>query len=162
MMVIYSWSRAPRRWPSASKNFYLSKGGTSPAISLPSNDANATFKRNRPLSWTSRAAPCGGDFNGFLAAMARDARGQGISRSVIDTAFAGVTPDPAVLAFDRRQHGTFRQSFERYAATRVTAPRIKRAKIRPGRRPAGEPVSSDGIKVRDPKVAAYWHAHLSY
>jgi hypothetical protein len=45
MMVIYSWSRAPRRWPSASKYFYLSKGGTSPAISLPSNDANATFKR---------------------------------------------------------------------------------------------------------------------
>ncbi len=54
-----------------------------------------------------RAAPCGGDFNGFLAAMARDAQGQGVSRSVIDTAFAGVTPDPAVLAFDRRQHGTF-------------------------------------------------------
>ena len=76
-----------------------------------------------------RAAPCGGDFNGFLAAKARDAQGQGISRGVIDTAFAGVTPDPAVLAFDRRQHGTFRQSFERYAATRVTAPRIKRAKI---------------------------------
>ncbi len=76
-----------------------------------------------------RAAPCRGDFNGFLAAMARDAQGQGISRDVIDTAFASVTPDPAVLAFDRRQHGTFRQSFERYAATRVTAPRIKRAKI---------------------------------
>jgi len=76
-----------------------------------------------------RAAPCGGDFNGFLAAMARDAQGQGVSRGVIDSAFAGVTPDPAVLAFDRRQHGTFRQSFERYSATRVTAPRIKRAKI---------------------------------
>jgi membrane-bound lytic murein transglycosylase B len=56
--------------------------------------------------------------------MARDAQGQGISRGVIDSAFAGVTLDPAVLAFDRRQHGTF----ERYAATRVTAPRIKRAK----------------------------------
>jgi hypothetical protein len=26
-----------------------------------------------------RAAPCGGDFNGFLAAMARDAPGQGVS-----------------------------------------------------------------------------------
>jgi hypothetical protein len=75
------------------------------------------------------AAPCGGDFNGFLAPMARDAQSQGISRGVIDTAFAGVTLDPAVLAFDRRQHGTFRQSFERYAATRVTPARIKRAKI---------------------------------
>ena len=74
-----------------------------------------------------RATPCGGDFNGFLAAMAHDAQGEGISRGVIDSAFAGVTLDPAVLAFDRRQHGTFRQSFERYAATRVTAARIKRA-----------------------------------
>jgi lytic murein transglycosylase len=74
------------------------------------------------------AAPCGGDFNGFLAAIARDAQAQGVSRNVIETAFAGVTIDPAVLAFDRRQHGTFQQSFERYASTRVTAPRIKRAK----------------------------------
>src|ERR1700730_16107330 len=75
------------------------------------------------------AAPCGGDFNAFRSAMARDAVAAGVSRSVIDSAFAGVTLDPAVLAFDRRQHGTFRQSFERYAATRVTAPRIKRAKM---------------------------------
>ena len=29
---------------------------------------------------------------------------------------------------NRRQHGTFQQSFEHYAASRVTAPRIKRAK----------------------------------
>jgi membrane-bound lytic murein transglycosylase B len=65
----------------------------------------------------ARAAPCAGDFNSFLAAMARDAQGQGISRGVIDSAFAGVTLDPAVLAFDRRQHGTFRQSFERYAVS---------------------------------------------
>ena len=30
-----------------------------------------------------------------------------------------------MLAFDRRQRGTFRKSFEEYAATRVTAGRIK-------------------------------------
>jgi lytic murein transglycosylase len=74
------------------------------------------------------AAPCGGDFNTFLSAMARDAAAAGVSRSVIDTAFAGVTLDGAVLAFDRRQRGTFRKSFEAYAATRVTAPRLKRAR----------------------------------
>jgi len=33
-----------------------------------------------------------------------------------------------VLAFDRRQRSTFRKSFEEYAATRVTAGRIKRGK----------------------------------
>jgi lytic murein transglycosylase len=46
---------------------------------------------------------------------------------VIDQAFAGVTQDQAVLAFDRRQRGTFRKSFEEYAATRVTSGRITRA-----------------------------------
>ena len=74
------------------------------------------------------AATCGGDFNAFLSGMARDAAGAGISRPVIDSGFAGLTPDPAVLAFDRRQRGTFRKSFEDYAATRVIPARIKRAK----------------------------------
>src|SRR5215510_6216351 len=74
------------------------------------------------------AAPCGGDFNAFLAAMARDATAAGVSRSVIDSAFAGVTQDPAVLVFDRRQRGTFRKSFEDYAATRVIPARLNRAR----------------------------------
>lgn len=73
------------------------------------------------------AASCGGDFDAFIAAFSREAQAAGISRGVIDAAFAGVTPDPSVLAFDRRQRGTFQQSFERYASTRVTASRIKRA-----------------------------------
>ncbi len=74
------------------------------------------------------AAQCGGDFNAFIAAMARDAQGAGVSRGVIDSAFSGVTLDPAVLSFDRRQRGTFRKSFEDYARTRVIPARIKRAK----------------------------------
>ena len=74
------------------------------------------------------AATCGGNFNAFLSAMSREAAAAGISRAVIDSAFAGLTPDGAVLAFDRRQRGTFRLSFEHYAATRVIPARIKRAK----------------------------------
>src|SRR5262245_50614466 len=73
------------------------------------------------------AAPCGGDFNAFLSAMGREAAAAGVSRAVIDSAFTGVTPDGAVLAFDRRQRGTFRKTFEQYAATRVIPPRINRA-----------------------------------
>src|SRR5260370_13071672 len=80
------------------------------------------FARSAP------AAQCGVDFSAFIAAMAREAAATGISRAVIDSAFSGVTPDPAVLAFDRRQRGTFRKSFEYYAATRVTAVRIQRGK----------------------------------
>ena len=74
------------------------------------------------------AATCGGNFDVFLSAMAREADAVGVSRSVLDGAFAGLMPDNAVLAFDRRQRGTFRKSFEEYAATRVIPARIKRAK----------------------------------
>ena len=81
------------------------------------------------LAAPALAAPCGGDFNAFLAAIARDAQGQGVSRAVIDQAFTGLTPDPAVLAFDRRQRGMFHaKSFEEYAATRVIPARISRAR----------------------------------
>jgi lytic murein transglycosylase len=85
------------------------------------------------LPVSARAAQCGGDFNTFLAAMGREAQAARISRAVIDQAFAGVTLDPKVLAFDRRQRGTFRKSFEEYAATRVTAGRIKTGKVMMGR-----------------------------
>jgi lytic murein transglycosylase len=74
------------------------------------------------------AAQCGGDFRSFAAQVSRDAAAAGVSPDVINSALAGVTPDPAVLAFDRRQRSTFQMSFERYASTRVTAPRIARAR----------------------------------
>lgn len=81
------------------------------------------------LTAPASAAQCGGDFNAFLSAMARDAQAAGVSRAVIDQAFAGVTLDQSVLAFDRRQRGMFHaKSFEEYAATRVIPARIKRAK----------------------------------
>ncbi|MBX9829138.1 MAG: lytic murein transglycosylase [Xanthobacteraceae bacterium] len=74
------------------------------------------------------AAQCGGDFQTFLAAMSREAQAQGVSGAVIGQAFAGVSIDPNVLSFDRRQRGTFRKTFEEYAATRVTQGRISRGR----------------------------------
>jgi len=75
------------------------------------------------------AAQCGGDFNTFLASMAREAQAAGVSREVIGQAFAGIAPDQTVLSFDRRQRGMFHaKSFEEYARTRVIAPRINRAR----------------------------------
>jgi lytic murein transglycosylase len=73
------------------------------------------------------AARCGGDFNAFLGEMAREAQAAGVSRAVIGEAFAGLSPDPKVLDFDRRQRGTFRKTFEEYARTRVIPARVKRA-----------------------------------
>ena len=70
------------------------------------------------------AARCGGSFNAFIASFSAEAQGAGISPGVISQALSGVTQDPAVLAFDRRQHATFRKSFEAYVATRVGPGRI--------------------------------------
>ena len=74
------------------------------------------------------AAQCGGDFHSFISSMSREAAAGGVSPSVINAALSGVSPDQSVLAFDRRQRGTFRMSFERYASTRVTAGRIQRGR----------------------------------
>ncbi|MEA2897573.1 MAG: hypothetical protein QOJ84_3188 [Bradyrhizobium sp.] len=70
------------------------------------------------------SAQCGGDFNTFVANISREAAAKGISQSVISQALSGVTQDPAVLSFDRRQRGTFNKSFEQYISTRVGAGRI--------------------------------------
>ena len=70
------------------------------------------------------AARCGGDFNTFVAAMSQEAAAAGVSQAVISQALGGVTQDPAVLAFDRRQRGTFNKSFEQYVSTRVGPGRI--------------------------------------
>jgi membrane-bound lytic murein transglycosylase B len=59
---------------------------------------------------SAHAAPCGGDFSTFMATLAREAQATGVSHETIDGAFYGITPDPAVLAFDRRQRGTFRKA----------------------------------------------------
>ena len=77
------------------------------------------------IATPSYAAKCGGDFQGFVAAMSQEALAAGISQAVVQDAFAGVTQDQAVLNFDRRQRGTFNKTFEQYVSTRVGAGRIK-------------------------------------
>jgi lytic murein transglycosylase len=70
------------------------------------------------------AARCGGDFNSFVSAMSAEAQAAGVSPTVISQALSGVTQDPAVLNFDRRQRGTFNKTFEQYVSTRVGPGRI--------------------------------------
>ena len=76
------------------------------------------------LATPSHAARCGGDFNTFVASMSAEAQAAGISPAVISQALSGVTQDPAVLNFDRRQRGTFNKTFEQYVSTRVGPGRI--------------------------------------
>ncbi|MGA9302487.1 MAG: lytic murein transglycosylase, partial [Bradyrhizobium sp.] len=70
------------------------------------------------------AARCGGDFNTFVQNMSAEAANAGISQATIAQALGGVQQDFGVLAFDRRQRGTFTKTFEQYVATRVGPGRI--------------------------------------
>src|SRR5882724_8801388 len=86
--------------------------------------ASASLLGSLLIASPSDAARCGGDFNTFVATMSQEAQAAGISREVISQALSGVTQDPAVLNFDRRQRGTFNKTFEQYVSTRVGAGRI--------------------------------------
>jgi lytic murein transglycosylase len=70
------------------------------------------------------AARCGGDFRSFVQNISAEAASHGISQATIAEALAGVQQDSGVLAFDRRQRGTFTKTFEQYVATRVGPGRI--------------------------------------
>jgi lytic murein transglycosylase len=70
------------------------------------------------------AARCGGDFHSFVQNISAEAASSGISQATIAEALGGVQQDFGVLAFDRRQRGTFTKTFEQYVATRVGSGRI--------------------------------------
>ena len=76
------------------------------------------------LATPAFAARCGGDFNSFVQNISADAAAAGISQAVIAQALGGVQQDMGVLAFDRRQRGTFTKTFEQYVSTRVGPGRI--------------------------------------
>ena len=109
-----SWMRgsSPRMTPDMTARILASLLLISPPrhARLPPRTAAATSTRSSP-PWRARR------------------KRAGVSQSVIGSAFAGVTLDQAVLAFDRRQRGMFHsKSFEQYAATRVIPARINRAR----------------------------------
>ena len=72
------------------------------------------------------AAPCGGDFAAWLEAFEQEAAADGISQQTIQSALAGATSDPTIIARDHAQ-GVFRQTFEQFSG-RMVPPRLARAK----------------------------------
>jgi lytic murein transglycosylase len=72
------------------------------------------------------AAPCGGDFGAWLQGVRQEAAADGIPQRAIQSALAGVTYDPTIIAHDHAQ-GVFRQSFEEFSG-RMVPPRLARAR----------------------------------
>src|SRR5690606_22816833 len=62
----------------------------------------------------------------WLDTFGREAAARGISARTVQSALSGITHDPRVVRLDRRQGGTFRKSFEEFAASRITKGRLSK------------------------------------
>ena len=74
------------------------------------------------------AAPCGGDFKEFKAAMAAEARAQGLPDSAIKAFLDGAQIDQGVLKSDRGQ-GFFRKNFIEFSQALISKGRLQNAGI---------------------------------
>src|ERR1700682_533394 len=81
----------------------------------------ATVGRSGPAPPT---ADCEGDFASGLERFKAEAAEGGVAQRTLATALDGISSDPSVLSYDRRQ-GVFRQSFEQFSA-RMVPPRVQR------------------------------------
>ncbi len=77
------------------------------------------------LAGPASAAPCGGDFGAFVAAMKAEAIAAGQPADVVDRFFDGVRQDGAVLKADRSQ-GVFRKSFLEFSKSLISKDRMAR------------------------------------
>lgn len=74
------------------------------------------------------ATPAAGpSFEAFLAGVRQDALARGVRPATIDAAFAGLEPNPVVIARDRAQP-ELTQSLDEYVAARLTTTRIENAR----------------------------------
>ncbi len=87
----------------------------------------ATIFAALTLSAPALAAPCGGDFNAWIAATKAEAVANGTPADVADAFFADLTPDPRVLKADRSQ-GVFRKSFLEFSQSLISRDRLTRGR----------------------------------
>ncbi|HEY6917884.1 MAG TPA: lytic murein transglycosylase, partial [Tabrizicola sp.] len=79
------------------------------------------------LATPAAAAPCGGDFGDFLAAMQSEAVAQGIPTETAAAFFQGARQDPKVLKADRSQ-GVFRKTFLDFSQSLISKQRLSTAR----------------------------------
>ncbi len=113
------------------------------------------------LAGPSRAAPCGGDFNTWLADFKREAATQGISQSAIGAALEGITVDPAVLSRDRGQR-VFSQTFEQFSGRMISADRMRRGGALLARQAAIFARIERQFGVPGPVLTAIWGLETDY
>ena len=80
------------------------------------------------LPTQAQAAPCGGDFNAFVAAISAEAAAAGASQTAINAFFNGASVDKSVLQHDRGQ-AFFRKSFLEFSQSLISKNRIQNAAV---------------------------------
>lgn len=81
------------------------------------------------LATPAAAAPCGGDFGSFLAAMQAEAIAQGVPPEKAAAFFKGARQDPKVLKADRSQ-GVFRKTFLDFSQSLISKQRLSTARTK--------------------------------
>ena len=111
------------------------------------------------LSAAGRQDPAA--FRAFVEGLRPDAESRGVSRAVFDSAFAGVTPDPAVVALTVRQP-EFAKPIGVYLASQVTAARIAAGQAMLAKwRPELDAIErTSGVPA--PVVVALWGLETNY
>jgi len=101
------------------------------------------------------------DFARWLADFKQEAREQGISDAILESAFEGVKPSPRVVKLDRSQPETI-QTFQDYFEKRVTPYRIElgRKQFHENRKLFQQIESRFGVQGRF--IAAFWGMETSY
>src|SRR5215468_9726924 len=113
------------------------------------------------LAGPSHAAPCGGDFDTWLADFKREAASQGISQRAIGAALEGVTVDPAVLSRDRGQR-VFSQTFEQFSGRMISPDRMRRGTAMLARHAATFARIERQFGVPGPVLTAIWGLETDY
>ena len=101
------------------------------------------------------AAPCGGDFGGFLQAMAAEARAQGQSEGAIDAFMVGARQDGAVLKADRAQ-GIFRKTFLEFSQSLISKGRISGAAANSKKHDGSFKAAGQKFGVSRGIILAFW------
>ena len=101
------------------------------------------------------SAPCGGDFQSFLAAMGSEAKAQGLPDSAIHAFLDNARLDPAVLKADHGQ-GVFRKTFTDFSQSLISKSRIQNAAIYSGKYNAAFTAAEKKYGVSRGIILAFW------
>jgi lytic murein transglycosylase len=101
------------------------------------------------------AAPCGGDFGGFLKAMAEEARAAGLPNGAIKAFMAGAERDGAVIKADHGQ-GIFRKTFLEFSQSLISKNRITGAAHHSEKYDAAFDAAAQKYGVSRGIILAFW------